>query len=346
MSYDPNSLEARKGKLGEQIVKTLLERNGAVVTRPDGLTEDEASLIDFHAKPAEGSSFVEQLVEVKVRKAMDYAYGQATCYAFSAVQVKRYMKYAKEHDLPLTLWIVDPSRGTISAALLSETLGGLEYKAIIDGREFPFTQETTFGALRYYHANQFVVYPLSEADKQKFGALKQTVHDEPEKAEQGKQSPMLSLFPEGSATAPPCTATTAPAKQNTPAIDSFPLASEKRTITAPNGSQIGIWGINNEDGEFFLDFQIWQAIGYVSSFDRKSAFAKAMYGDTQLRKVVTPTKKRVPFSYSFAMSTNDAADVLRRYIALTYGAKQGTKKFNRHMTAAGLLDFLKSEGFT
>lgn len=343
MSYDPNSLEARKGKLGEQIVKTLLERSGAVVTRPDGLTEDEASLIDFHAKPAEGSSFVEQLVEVKVRKAMDYAYGQATCYAFSAVQIKRYMKYAKEHDLPLTLWIVDPCRGTISAALLSETLGGLEYKAIIDGREFPFTQETTFGALRYYHANQFVVYHLSEADKQKFGALKQTGQDEPEKAEQGQQSPMLSLFPAGSATAPPCTATTTPAKQNTPANGAIPWVKLKRTITAPNGSKLDICEFASKDGGFFVLNQLWRAIGYNGGINVTNPAVVKLLTDIKTRRACVVARRR-PVVAHF-LPTNDAVHFLERYIAKTYGAKQGSRKYIWNVAATELLAFLKTEGF-
>lgn len=74
MSYDPDSTEAKKGALGEEIVKKYLEDLGAIVTRPDEY--GEKTLVDFLAMPKNGSSFASRYVEVKVRSAFPYAHGQ------------------------------------------------------------------------------------------------------------------------------------------------------------------------------------------------------------------------------------------------------------------------------
>ena len=154
MSYDPNSLEAKKGASGEAVVKNFLENWGAIVTRPDEY--GEKSLVDFLAVPKAGSSFAARYVEVKVRKAINYAHGQYPCYAFPVVQIAAYKKFAADKNLPVELWIVDPETGKIFAGILRDEFFGIEYKRYIDGREFPFDKVTKFGLMRFYHQKQFI----------------------------------------------------------------------------------------------------------------------------------------------------------------------------------------------
>jgi hypothetical protein len=163
MSYDPDSAEAKKGVLGEEIVKKYLEDLGAKVTRPDEY--GEKTLVDFLAVPEVGSSFAARYVEVKVRSAFPYAHGQYLCYAFPAVQIDAYKKFASNKTLPVQLWIVDPSVGKIFIGNLSSEKNSLEHKQYIDCKEFPFDQETKFGLMRYYHQKQFsTVYDIDKAN--------------------------------------------------------------------------------------------------------------------------------------------------------------------------------------
>ena len=154
MSYDKNSPEARKGALGEAIVKEILESWGAVVTRPD--EHGEKSLVDFLAVPDENPKFAARYVEVKVRSALPYAYGQYPCYTFPVVQIEAYKKYMDENNLPVELWLVDPEKAEILLGTLDERSPVcIERKIFIDGREFPFDQKTKLGLMRFYHCAQF-----------------------------------------------------------------------------------------------------------------------------------------------------------------------------------------------
>ena len=156
MSYDAHSVQAKKGAIGEQIVKTILEDSGVCVSRPDNAAWDEPTLIDFHAVPIENELFSERLVEVKVRKAIPYAYGQYPCYAFPVVQLEAYQKYAEERKLPLELWIVDPeNKDVINGFVDDATALGLNCKRFIGGKEFPFDQMTKRGEYRFFHRDQF-----------------------------------------------------------------------------------------------------------------------------------------------------------------------------------------------
>ncbi|MBR0060146.1 MAG: hypothetical protein IJP68_01575 [Selenomonadaceae bacterium] len=118
MSYDKNSPEARKGALGEAIVKEILESWGAVVTRPD--EHGEKALIDFLAVPDENQKFAARYVEVKVRSALPYAYGQYPCYTFPVVQIEAYKKYMAENNLPVERWLVAPEKAEILLGTLDE----------------------------------------------------------------------------------------------------------------------------------------------------------------------------------------------------------------------------------
>ena len=163
MVYDPKSLQAQKGKLGEKVVREILEEWGAKVTRPDGSAPDEEnhSLVDFYAVPSEKNPlFKTRYVKVKVRKALPYAYGQYPCYSFPVVQIETYRNFAREQKVQLDLWIVDPEANLILSGYLDDadkdnSLYNLHEKRFIDGKEFPFDQETKFGNMRFFHQKQF-----------------------------------------------------------------------------------------------------------------------------------------------------------------------------------------------
>ena len=162
MTYKTNSIEAQKGALGEAIVKKFLERWEAIVSRPD--EHGEKSLIDFLAVPKENSRFAPRYVEVKVRRAMPYAYGQYPCYVFPVAQIEAYKAYGREKNLPVELWLVDPDEGKIFTGTFRQDTYNLEYKQFIDGKEFPFDQETKRGTMRFFHREQFFHSYDIEAD--------------------------------------------------------------------------------------------------------------------------------------------------------------------------------------
>lgn len=170
MSYDPDSVEAKKGAPGEEIVKKYLEDLGATVTRPDEY--GEKTLVDFFAMPKDGSAFVARYVEVKVRSAFPYAHGQYLCYAFPAVKIDAYKKFAADKALPVQLWIVDPSVGKVFIGNLSSEKNSLENKQYIDCKEFPFDQETKIGLMRFYHQKQFnTVYDIDKANLKRLQSI-------------------------------------------------------------------------------------------------------------------------------------------------------------------------------
>ncbi len=97
-------------------------------------------MIDFHAVPKTGEDFRERFVEVKVRTAIPYAYGQYPCYAFPVVQIEAYKQYAAERGLDCELWIVDPDEGSLYCGSLTDDLfGTIDGKRFIDGREFCYS---------------------------------------------------------------------------------------------------------------------------------------------------------------------------------------------------------------
>ena len=140
MSYDENSPEARKGALGEAIVKEILESWGAVVTRPDEY--GEKSLVDFLAVPDADKKFAARYVEVKVRSALPYAYGQYPCYTFPVVQIEAYKRYMDENNLPVELWLVDPEKAEILLGTLDERSPVcIEKKFSLTAENFPSTKK-------------------------------------------------------------------------------------------------------------------------------------------------------------------------------------------------------------
>ena len=128
MSYDPNSPQARKGALGEQIVKRLLEKFGCTVERPDGMPEDSATLIDWHAWGASGLV----CVEVKTIKKFPYSHIKIPTFKIPLAKYEAYKREAQERGGELELYFVSSEDGKIyasNARVLDEGYreGGFEF---------------------------------------------------------------------------------------------------------------------------------------------------------------------------------------------------------------------------
>ena len=329
MSYDPNSPETRKGKLGEEIVRRFYDERAAVAHRPDGIADDEASLIDFHVEPYGNSVIEEHLAEVKVRNVMQYAFGRFPCYTIPVSQVELYKQFASERNLPLVLWIVDPKEGKMYSGELAPW--GLENKVTIDGKEFPFDQQTKCGNMRFYHRKQFVEYPIDERDLRKFQEIEEEygateartppVADNPAAGQQ-------SLF-------------TKPDKPK----DSIPKLAVHETFVAPNGTKIDLTAYD-ECADYFVDWErLGQALGYAKAPSISSqVIATALGNDLQLILLTTKNMYRGKLRDAVRphLVWGDVETFIERYISATYGARQGSKRYNNHMEATRLLAWWKN----
>lgn len=324
MSYDPNSMETRKGKLGEEIVRRFYDKRAAVVHRPDGIADDEASLIDFHVVPYGNSVVEEHLAEVKVRNVMQYAFGRFPCYTIPVSQVELYKQFASERNLPLILWIVDPKEGKMYSGELT-ALWGLENKVPIDGKEFPFDQQTKCGNMRFYHRKQFVEHPLDERDIRKFQELEEEYADnEPASQEQPAFTP--------------------PAESPSPHPSSTVFVT--RTWQAPNGTQLDELLPCDGGDKCFVDWErLGQALGYAKAPTVSSqVIATALGNDLQLVLLTTENMYRGKLRDVVRphLVWGDVETFLERYISATYGARQGSKRYNNHMEATRLLAWWKN----
>ena len=102
MSYDPNSSEARKGALGEQIVKKILERDGWHVQKPDGVSEDTATHIDWLCTC--GNKV--RCVEVKTVKKFLYGFVELPTFKIPLAKYDAYKAEAQRLGGVLELWFV------------------------------------------------------------------------------------------------------------------------------------------------------------------------------------------------------------------------------------------------
>ena len=173
MAVDVNSTEYKRGKLGEKIVIDILRGWRAHVTRPNGAPaeEDSSDLMDFKCVPMKNSAFAPRYVEVKVRSGtMPYAHGQYSCYLFPVVQIEAYEKYCAKNRLHGELWIVDTSESIIMIGHLVRRNSNFAPKGIgekiwIDGKQFPFDQNTSRGMMRFFHRKQFAdIYSLNDVE--------------------------------------------------------------------------------------------------------------------------------------------------------------------------------------
>ena len=187
MSYDPNSLQAKKGALGEEIVKKYLIGLGCEVKRPADTFKSGASIVDFEVH---NPYFEEPLfIEVKTQAARPYGVENAPCYSLPKSRIDAYKKKYAE------LYIVDPESGYIYSNSFSE----LEKTTHIDARKYPFNHyvDALGGIFRYYHRNQFkAAAPIDSDDLDELRAISvepeaKKLETEPPKTEpsQAEQQP-------------------------------------------------------------------------------------------------------------------------------------------------------------
>lgn len=403
MSYDPNSLETQKGKLGEKIIRRFYDERSAIVQRPDGLADGQASLIDFHVKPYGNSTIEEHLAEVKVRNAMQYAFGRYPCYTIPVAQLGLYKQYASDRDLPLILWIVDPKAGKMYSGELAPW--GLENPTSIDGKEFPFDQQTKCGNMRFYHREQFIEYPLDERDIRAFEELEGNYAAKSEVPESELEQRCVGYFgkpfPEGvraglqeiqqefsdddifnaicaladnedsdvllervlaGANSPVITNLflrhvraniSKPAKgtENEPERPAFTSNTNEKsfvaqTWTAPNGTLIEeVLPPCTDTGTRYIQWlHLGQAIGYKK--EPSLTTQETLSALSGIRLVTIPTQvtfrgcERTVLRQCIGIA--DVPAFLERYIEATYGARQGSTKYNRHMEATRLAVWWKN----
>ncbi len=130
MSYDAQSPQARKGALGEQIVKKLLERQGCFVEKPDGVSETTPTRIDWFAYSEDGEFFC---VEVKTQKKFPYSFDALPTFKIPLSKYEGYKAEANDRGGVLKMCFVSSEDGKIYCALAS-TLDA-PYRA--GGFEFP-----------------------------------------------------------------------------------------------------------------------------------------------------------------------------------------------------------------
>ena len=159
MIYNPNSLEAKKGALGEAIVKKILERFGWIVEKPADTFKSGASIVDFYCRSFDGT--VGDFTEVKTQIAYPYGIEKAPCYSFPTKRIEAYKEYSRTHGA-LKIFVVDPEAGEV----FGQKLDILENPTLIDGKEYPFNKhvEIMGGDFHYWHRNQFELFALIDED--------------------------------------------------------------------------------------------------------------------------------------------------------------------------------------
>lgn len=123
--------------------------------------------------------------------------------------------------------------------------------------------------------------------------------------------------------------------------NSIPMARTLKIVTTPNGAQISLLAIDGSDSRFIPIGQIGTAIGYAN------------YDITGIRGVntdVTPLCYHVKTRTSTrpvmgkCIDVKDIPSALKQYIDYTYGARQGSMKFRRHIEATRLLEWFTNGG--
>ena len=333
MAYDPTTLEAQKGKLGEEIVRRFYEQRGAAVCRPDGIEDNDASLIDFHIEPSSDGTVEEHLAEVKVRNVMSYAFGRYLCYTIPVSQAEMYKQYANDRNLPVFLWIVDPKAGKMYCGELAPW--GLEATVSVDGKDFPFDQQTKCGNMRFYHRRQFVEFSLDTRDIIKFEELQASfepnfiVSDAPQTEKPLDSNAFtrqqnLFIAPERHA-------------QKT----NFSSARVVKSLKAPNGTKLDLLAVDGSDDVWVTGRQVSLAVGFATNGED---FTREKNPNAQqvLCPVTSGINRGVRIMLCDCLRIADALATIETYMKKTYGARQGTKKYNRHMEATRLAVWWKN----
>ena len=159
MGYDANSPQARKGALGEQIVKRLLERLGYEVEKPDGVSETTPTRLDWVAYNEYGEYLC---VEVKTQKKFPYSFDAIPTFKIPLSKYNGYKAEADERGGDLKLCFVSSEDGKIYSAL-SSTLDA-PYRC--GGFEFPVQVALKDGDLEIcFCADQFTqAWDIEEDD--------------------------------------------------------------------------------------------------------------------------------------------------------------------------------------
>lgn len=271
MSYDPNSFEARKGKIGEEIVKRFLESCLFEVTKPMDVFESGASIVDFVVRDEVNEFFA----EVKVQAAYPYGVEQAPCYSFPASHIEAYIDYGKRNNLPVEFYVVDPDSGFVYC----ESLSKLEAERIIDGRTFPFNRHSDAlgGEVRYYNRAQFeCLWQLGDDD---IAALKNPV-------EQVEESDDVIDTEETSAQ-----------------VQVAEVMTQVGTIQTPNAD---VEVFRGGDGATFLKFNsLYRALGYNGSVSlEKSPVGKVAVENNYLTRI-RPVGKQTIDAIQFVLAIHE-----------------------------------------
>lgn len=164
MSYDPNSSEARKGALGEQIVKKILERDGWHVQKPGGVSEDTATHIDWLC--TRGDEI--RCVEVKTVKKFPYSFVELPTFKIPLAKYDAYKAEAEKRGGVLELWFVNSEDARIYWA----TVEKLDKKIRRAGFHFPATVNFDNDDTDIcFHVEQFYRKVIKAADLAKLRAL-------------------------------------------------------------------------------------------------------------------------------------------------------------------------------
>lgn len=163
MSYDSNSAQARKGALGEQIVKKILERDGWFVQKTDGVSADTPTNIDWLC--TRGDEI--RCVEVKTLKKFLYSSVALPTFKIPFAKYNAYKLEAEKRGGQLELWFVSSEDGEIYFAS-SETLDKKFRRA-----DFDFPAIVTFDGDEEicFHIEQFCRKTIAAADLRKLRAI-------------------------------------------------------------------------------------------------------------------------------------------------------------------------------
>lgn len=319
MSYDANSPKARKGALGEKIVKEILEGWGYVVTRAD--KHGDKSLIDFFAitnNPARYSRYV----EVKVRNTMPYAHGQYPCYSFPAIQIEAYRSWSVMRSPALELWIVDPVEKAILVGCIKidEVSGSgnnhnfLHNKIWIDGKEFPFDQETKYGIYRFFHRKQFsTLRKLTEEETIEF-------------------SKILDL-----------SSLEQPINEEDQTTRNEPIVKVADILTAPDGTNLDILSLEDDCRLFVKVARVSTAIGYKDPSIGENSPLITAASRLGVQWYRFPTQRLSGNdSYgkkAYYFNVEDVPKILAQYYEFNYKAKPDTRQFKYNQASIELRDW-------
>ena len=243
MSYDPTTPGARKGKLGEQIVKKLIERFGCTVEKPDGVDEDAPTAIDWLAWSNGGLT----CVEVKTVKKFMYSHIPIPTFKIPLAKYECYKREAQERGGELELYFVSSEDGRIYAANARVLDEG--YRE--GGFEFPVTVAFKDGDPDICFCLDQFTYKWS-IDPEDIAALRAI------DAEFQSSSVSVVNGP--------------PQEENAQAL-AFEPAQASRCFIAPNGTEM-------EFCPFERDMYVWTrkfkaALGYSNSWDEKGFVEQA-----------------------------------------------------------------------